>query len=86
MRGNGADRGILPTRKQGKILPRIHDRAAKPKCTEAGDIEAFAVLANKNHPPAEWDISMPSHDPMKRWYWLFLILGLALFIAPAVLR
>ena len=72
MRNNGVDRGAWGTRPQKKVLPRIYDRASVPKSTDKGDIHAFAVLARKDNPPAEWDVSTPSHDPLKRWFWYFL--------------
>lgn len=84
MARNGADYGIEPTRTQKRIIPRIYDRAAQPKTTDKGDIHAFAVLARKDAPPSEWDVSTPSHDPLKRWFWLFL--AVALLIAPLVLK
>lgn len=72
MGNNGADRGLIPTREQKRIIPRVYDRAAAPRYSEKGDIHALAVLADKDSPPAEWHVSTPSHDSAKRWYWFFL--------------
>ena len=77
MRGNGADYGIEKTRKQGTVLPLIHDRASKPIYTDEGGLQAFAVLGSKNDPPEWADVSMPSNKPGFRWYWIFLVVAAA---------
>ena len=77
-RNNGVDYGIQPTRDQRKVLPpRVFDRASVPKSTDDG-IHAFAMLASKHNPPSEWDASTPSHREGFRWYWIFLVVALAL--------